>query len=560
MVQQQQQVMPASTSSPLSDSLTVFSSRPPMSTLRPPPVDDTDTSTGGESPVLMRRRNYHSLKETTGGSKIRHSMPVRSDELPIGSSGALTVQSHGLRSGRSSASGASDERRSLRQLRNKHEGGNRRTKKDDSMHKEADEADMESALAQIEVNSGAGKEDEEDDFDSESSFDRFSPVRKTTRRMSTRSLMALSPQEKNSREFIGEAKPSKSHEELSTKNKERDEKSLRARLARRIHSITDNIKAVSDRKYSDEDKEKAAPTTVPTLSSNCGSTRTSGIPVKRGIPVLTGSTRRATPSPVLDSKIAKPTVVVAQLEAQRKETAESLQVGTDPRFVAVAGAPPPQATVTPTINSTSSPVTSAAFTPTTSAARFINENTIPSSSSVMAATPLTGPYRAALSVQHQRASFHGASSAMLGSSVNGGIGTTSAGSTVPHRHSVTLGEQENRRPVTASVRRTGIPTRSSNRTPSSIPKSTTNYSTSGTASPVRPTMNAETLQKTRSSLRSTVLSGRTEEVKPFMRATSASIARVAPSRNSAILASSIPTGPFARGPGAHHRRTVPSYR
>lgn len=84
--QQQQQSMAPVTASATSgivvppvESLCVYSARP-MSTLRPPQVDDTDTSTGGESPVLMRRRTYHSLKETTGNTKIRHSMPVKSGE------------------------------------------------------------------------------------------------------------------------------------------------------------------------------------------------------------------------------------------------------------------------------------------------------------------------------------------------------------------------------------------------------------------------------------------------------------------------------------------------
>ncbi|XP_022646402.1 inverted formin-2-like isoform X1 [Varroa destructor] len=568
---QQQQMTPVGTSAlvgvvPDCAMPAVYSTSRPMSTLRSSQVEDTDTSTGGESPVLMRRKTYHSLKEPTGSNKTRHSTPVRSatDELAIGSPGGNMGQSHSLRSGRSSINGTSDERRSLRQLRAKHEGnGSRRSKKEDQPHKDSDSPTIRSVISSpIGVNSGVNKNDEEDDFDSESSFDRFSPVRKTTRRTSARSLMALPSKEKAGAEFTLGEKSSRSQEELLTKTKDKDDKSLRARLARKIHSITDNIKAVSERKSSDEDKEKSGVSLASTKANSIGCTRVSGIPVKRGIPILTGSTQRATPSPVLDSKIAKSAAVVNQPEArQRGKTAESLQIGTDPRFAASAAAAPPQATIIPTINSNVALTPSCALQGSASTL-LPPDGTIPPSLPKTTATLLVGPQRTTFSLQPQRASFHGAGSSTSSLTNGSAVGSSLSGAQISHRHSVALGEQENRRPPAGSIRRTGIPTRSNNRVLSAIPKSTTNYLTSGAASPTRLTMNAETLQRTRSSLRSTVVPARAEDVKPFMRATSASIARVAPSKSSTILAPSIPapTGPFARGPAAHQRRTIPGYR
>lgn len=75
---QQQQRQPHHSGQPKNSSFqdgTSAYSRP-MQTLKPPQVDDTDTSTGGESPVLMRRRTYHSLKDTA-----RQSLPARSCKL-----------------------------------------------------------------------------------------------------------------------------------------------------------------------------------------------------------------------------------------------------------------------------------------------------------------------------------------------------------------------------------------------------------------------------------------------------------------------------------------------
>lgn len=155
---------------------------------------------------------------------------------------------------------------------------------------------------------------------------------------------------------------------------------------------------------------------------------------------------------MLDSKTARMTVVSGpQSDAvQRKETAETLQVGTDPRFVGTACAVPPQASVTPTINSTRSSSTAPATTIAATEATTAYGEIIPRSSSATIASSLTGPQRTALSVQPQRASFHG-SVAGLGY----GMGT-SVGAPVSHRHSVAIGgEQENRRPLTGSVRRTG---------------------------------------------------------------------------------------------------------
>ena len=55
-----------------SESLT----RPLIQPVRFPPVDDTDTSTGGESPVLMRRRSYNNICRDNH-NKARHSLPIR---------------------------------------------------------------------------------------------------------------------------------------------------------------------------------------------------------------------------------------------------------------------------------------------------------------------------------------------------------------------------------------------------------------------------------------------------------------------------------------------------
>lgn len=129
------------------------------------------------------------------------------------------------------------------------------------------------------------------------------------------------------------------------------------------------------------------------------------------------------------------------------------------------------------------------------------DGTIPPSLPKTTATLLVGPQRTTFSLQPQRASFHGAGSSTSSLTNGSAVGSSLSGAQISHRHSVALGEQENRRPPAGSIRRTGIPTRSNNRVLSAIPKSTTNYLTSGAASPTRLTMNAETLQRTRSSLR-----------------------------------------------------------
>ena len=64
-----------STSSSLNDATT----RSSIQSLRLPTVDDTDTSTGGESPVLMRRRSYNNVARDTH-NKARYSLPIRAGE------------------------------------------------------------------------------------------------------------------------------------------------------------------------------------------------------------------------------------------------------------------------------------------------------------------------------------------------------------------------------------------------------------------------------------------------------------------------------------------------
>lgn len=178
------------------DSLT----RPSIQPIRLPTVDDTDTSTGGESPVLMRRRSYNNISRDSH-NKARHSLPIRagacmlllerSNQIPISilanslpfeptnesafcslAKDEYTLPNLSFRSSRSSVASL-DERRSFRQ-RPKHNDVKR--KKEDKELSPAERAEIPA---------------EEDEFDSESSFDRFSPVRKTTRRTSTRSLTSM---------------------------------------------------------------------------------------------------------------------------------------------------------------------------------------------------------------------------------------------------------------------------------------------------------------------------------------------------------------------------------
>ena len=92
------------------------------------------------------------------------------DLVPAKDDYLLPTQS--FKSGRSSVAFL-DERRSFRQ----------RPKYNDVKRKKEDKEVPPVERTEIPV--------EEDEFDSESSFDRFSPVRKTTRRTSSRSLSSM---------------------------------------------------------------------------------------------------------------------------------------------------------------------------------------------------------------------------------------------------------------------------------------------------------------------------------------------------------------------------------